>query len=200
VGVASTPAQLSFPEIGVKPRKKTDLLFLALFPESAAARKISKLAKRLRIDYSIRYPATPVERLHVSLYHIGDFFGVPQSILDRVRAAADAVDVPPFQAAFDRASSFERKHGRQPLVLRASGNALPALAALYSALATGLAKQKFEVFPAEFFVPHVTMLRDEQNIDEPVDTISWIVHEFVLVHRKLEGFDYELIHRWPLRG
>lgn len=197
MGVTETPGQLTFPVFGDKPRK-TDRFFLALFPDPAAAREISGLARRLSSKYGIGRATTPANRLHVSLFHVGDFIGVPDETLERVRAAADSVNRRSFRASFDRVKSFERKSGRRPLVLLCSDQGLAAMRALYTALGAALGKHGFATHPAEFFVPHVTLLRDELPIEESMQEISWGVDEFVLVHRRLSGFEYRRIGRWEL--
>jgi 2'-5' RNA ligase len=55
--------------------------------------------------------------------------------------------------------------------------------------------------PVRHYTPHVTLLYGDRLVaDRPVDTVSWAVHEFVLVHSLLGRSRYNVLARFPLRA
>jgi 2'-5' RNA ligase len=190
------PEQLSFAEFGAAP--PTDSLFLALFPDAAAATRAAELAHHLRTRYGLNGKPLPAGRLHVSLLDLGEYAGLPKNIVATGCAAAAGVAAPPFDVSFDRAMSFSGKPGSLPLVLR--GNGVVQLTAFQRAL--GVTMQKAGLGRAKpQYTPHMTLLYGERRIGEqPVETIEWTVREFVLVHSRLGQTKYLPLGRWALRG
>lgn len=51
------------------------------------------------------------------------------------------------------------------------------------------------------FSPHVTLrYLDRRGIDVPIDMISWIAGELVLIHSEVGRTRHHCLGRWPLRG
>ena len=88
--------------------------------------------------------------------------------------------MPPFVVAFDRAMSFKGGYKRPLVLVGDDGVARLKLfqRELVSALdKTGIGRHKHRPYN-----PHITLLHDEHRIpDQPVEAISWIVREVVLV-------------------
>ena len=188
--------QLLFPGMSAAPL--TDGLFLALFPDAPACARIGDLTQRLRDKYALTGRPHAADRLHVSLHGIGEYPSFPNEVAARAIKAAAAVAIAPFEIAFDRVMSFSGKPGQLPLVLRGEGVA--ELIAFQKIL--GVAMQKAELSRAKaHYAPHLTLLYDARRVEEqPIETIRWIVREFVLVHSLLGRSVYKSLGRWPLRG
>lgn len=193
--------QLPLPGFDTPPMQTpTDRLLLALFPETTAASQIALLAKDVAGKSALRGAPLRTERFHVTLFHLGDYFGLPQGVVDAAQEAAAALDFPAFDVAFDRVESFYRKSGAQPLVLR-GGDGLAALRTFREALGASMMKAGLGRSAKSSFTPHVTLLYDDQSIGaQTVEPIGWTAHEFVLVHSLLNKTQYIPLARWPLRG
>ena len=113
---------VSTPQLGLfdggapAPAAPTDLLFFALQLEAAAARATADLAMRLRTQYGLKGKPLPPERLHITLYFLGGFPGVPQDLVDSACNALAALREPSFDVCLDRVLSFRGKSNR-PVVL-----------------------------------------------------------------------------------
>lgn len=202
------PEQTLLPGFAPEPAL-TDRLFFAVMPDEAAAQRIAHLAAELRLRYGLRGRLLDTERLHVSLVGLGDHAGLPQSLIERACAAAQAVAVQPFMVCFDRALSFSgRGHagGNRPFVL--CGNTENAagvggMVSLHRALAMALRGAGLPGEPASGFTPHVTLLYDHASVaDHAVQPpVTWGVREFVLLHSRI-GLrqPYAVLRRWSLHA
>ncbi|SAL21744.1 2'-5' RNA ligase family protein [Caballeronia humi] len=178
----------------------TDSLFFAIYPDAAAAERLSRLAERLRAEYGLKgKPAAP-DRFHVTLHHLGAFAGVPEDLVAIACAAASKIMLPPVGVMFDRASSFPGRRSKSPFVLRAAPDAIDTgLLDLHAALVVELQATGLAIKSNTHYTPHVTLLYDEHHLPEQaVDPISWIAREFVLVRSLLGRSQYVPLARWPL--
>jgi 2'-5' RNA ligase len=89
---------------------------VALQPDAGTASKIADLAVQLRTQHGLKGKPQSAELLHVTLYFMGHFPGVPQEIVDRSSKALAAFRAPSFDVCFDRVLSF-RGTSRRPVVL-----------------------------------------------------------------------------------
>ncbi len=192
------PAQTGFDTF--EPPDPTDRLFFAVHPDAATAAAIAELAVVLRGRHGLRGTPLPAARLHVTVHHLGDFAGVPADVVAAARAAADGLEVAPFEVGFDRAASFVSSRGKRPFVLRAS-HGLDGILELHRRLLDALARRGVVVTDARAFAPHVTLLYDE-SVVEPVgvEPVRWRVGSFALVHSLLGRSHHIEIARWPLRA
>ncbi len=182
--VAPISQQLGFADLGPEP-VATDRLFFAVFPDASAGARIARLAQGLLDEHGLKGRPLATERFHVTLHHIGDYAGLPQGVVDMALAAAAIVDTRPFEVAFDRTGTFVGRMRNLPVVLRGTGG-VTALTELQRALGTAMMKTGLGRSVNRQYTPHVTLLYDDRSIEEQVvDTISWPVHEFVLVHSLL---------------
>lgn len=178
----------------------TDRLFLAVYPDAAAAARIAALAVTLRERHSLQGRPLADERLHVTLHHLGDYAGVPQDVVRMAAEAAGRVACASFEVGFDRAASFAARRSRRPFVLL-GGEATAALVALQRALGEALGACGLARWVAPQFTPHVTLLYDEAMVaEQAVEPIRWRVDEFVLVHSLLGRSRHVPLARWPLRA
>jgi 2'-5' RNA ligase len=197
--------QLSFPESDARPRpvdgwrRPKDGVFFAILPDTAAAMRAVELMRRLGGDYGLKGGSLKTNRLHVSLYGLGDYAGGPHGMIATAIEAAATIVAPPFDVAFDRVMSF-RGARKRPLVL-CGGDGLGALMAFQQTLKVAMAKAGLGRGARSRFTPHMTLAYDDGDVHElAVETIGWTVHELVLVHSLRGQGRYVPLARWPLRG
>lgn len=180
------------------PKTPTDRLFFGVFPDADTAARIAETGEELRRKHGLKRPVHPLDRLHVTLFHLGDFPGLPNDLVRKATAAAEAMTAAPFEVTFDHAASFSGRPGNRPFILK-GGEGLADLEAYRGALGDALARQNVKTAPA--FTPHVTLLYDDPIIEpDPITPISWTVHELVLVRSHLGKGIHDHIGRWPLNG
>ncbi len=151
--IPSAEAQLS---LGLGSDIPTERLFFAVMPDPATAWRIAELAEGLRAEHGLDGRPLARERLHVTLHHLGDYAGLPPSLLAKVQQAAARVRMPEFEVCFDEVGSFAG--GRQhPFVLRSEHGA-DLLQGLHQELARCL--QVIGSRPDPGFTPHLTLLYD----------------------------------------
>ena len=177
----------------------TDRLFFALYPDVGAAARTERLAQHLRAKHRLQGDPLAVEHFHVTLHFLGEYVGRPQHIVTAASDAAAAVVMPPFQIAFDRALSFSRPHNL-PFVLCGS-DGVGALMAFHQALGKAVKKAGLGRLVKRGYTPHMTLLYDDRCVPEqPVETIAWIAHEFVLADSLIGQNRHVPLARWQLRG
>ena len=196
MAVHFVPEQLLLPRFEVA-SKPTDGLFFAILPDDVTAHRIAELARSLRSKYRLQGKPLLPKRFHVSLYRLGDYFGLPQDAIARAEEAASAITLAPFEIGCDHVISFA---GRNPdperdnyaIVLRAT-EGVAELTALRQRLAAAMERAGIKSPGKRRFTPHVTLLYDRpREISVPVDSIRWTVRELVLVHSLLGKTRYEL--------
>ena len=171
-------------------------LFFAVLPDAATAAQISCLARVLKHAHGFRGGLIEPERLHVTLFFLGQ--GHWSEPLVRLACeAASEVGERPFDIWFDRTVSFRGRPGRHPFVL-AGGRGLDRLKSFRRLLGVAMAKSGLRRMVRDEFTPHVTLLYGERDAGEhPIEPIGWTIREFVLVH-SLNG--HVRIGSWPLHA
>lgn len=173
-----------------------DRLFFALFPDAAAAARIGEAAEDLRLKLGLEGQVHAQDRLHITLFHLGDFAGLPPQLVQSARAAAGAATSAPFEVALDHATSFSGAPGRRPCILK-GGDGLTDLLEYRRALALALAGHGVQTTAA--YTPHLTLLYGHPIPGaEPIPPISWTVRELVLVRSAIGEDLYERLGAWPL--
>ncbi|HTD89781.1 MAG TPA: 2'-5' RNA ligase family protein [Burkholderiales bacterium] len=180
-------------------KRQIDRLFFAIFPDALTAERIENLGQHLCTTPDVKGRTLARDRFHVSLYHVGDYEGVPQDIVAMAEEAAATVTVPAFQVAFDHMMSFSGRPGHRPLVLRSSSD-MAGLMAFQTTLSLAMEKVMPGHKGGARFNPHLTVLYGDHRIEHTVESIAWIVHEFVLVHSLVGRTRYVPLKRWPLRN
>jgi RNA 2',3'-cyclic 3'-phosphodiesterase len=200
-----TGEQLCFPEFERGSPHPHRLLFVAL-PDESAARRISHVGHDLRRKHRLHREVLSSKRLHVSLFHIGDYCQFPQDIAERAKEGASGLALPPIEIVLDRAMSFSGAQVDPPredsyaLVLLARQGATE-LATLRKALALAMMKAGIRLRYKWHFKPHLTLLYDKRHqIAEDVEPVRWTVSEFVLIDSLVGESRYEELGRWPLKG
>lgn len=190
--------QLFLPGFQGRPSPR-DKLFLAFVPPAAVVQLIGELSRQLRRDHGLRGKPLAPSCLHVCLHGLGGYNGVPSKLIDVASAAVSGVSAPPFEISFDRALSFYNKRAARPFVLRATH--VGALKAFHRALGEAITRAGLGSWVARHFTPHMTLLYDRSLVEEhAIETLSWTVTEFVLVHSFVGQGRHVHLARWPLRG
>ncbi|TWI12066.1 RNA 2',3'-cyclic phosphodiesterase [Aerolutibacter ruishenii] len=174
-------------------------LFFALVPDETTRERLSRAAKRLRIEQGAHGRWIDPRRYHLTMQFLGDFDGLPHSLLAQARAAAASVRVAPFTLVVDRAGSFANRS--IPWWL-GPGAEVPGLAGLWGELGVALAHAGVPVAGGHHFRPHVTVLRDA-GAPLPaalsVPPIEWRVEAFNLLDSAVaQQGAYTWQGSWPL--
>lgn len=191
--------QLPLPGFTAEPRL-TDNLFFAIVPDEDAAVRIARLAEHLRSKHDLDGRPLAMDRLHVSLYHLGTYEGLPTRLVAAASEAAATVAMPPFDISFDQAVSFSGRPPNRPFVLRTS-ESNTALTTFWQALAKTMDKAALGRWARSTFTPHLTLLYGDRAIaEQPIEAVGWTVYEFVLVHSVLGQSRYNRLGRWRLQS
>ena len=163
----------------------TDRLYLAVFPDVAyAARFETFAAKHLAAR---RMEGQPVEasRLHLTLFHLGDYTGLPPGLAAQAAEALSRLEAEPFTIQFDQIGSFNNRGGYGDFVLAANhGN--DALRALHRQLAQHLNAAALNQHTKGSFTPHMTLAYNKPAVPfQPIEPVIWPAHEVVLIHSLL---------------
>jgi RNA 2',3'-cyclic 3'-phosphodiesterase len=89
-------------------------LFLAVVPDADAAARIYRLARALKQAHKFDRDIIEPERLHVSLFFLGE---LSEHMFRIACEAAAEVRAHPFEVRFDRSVSFRGRPGNRPFVL-----------------------------------------------------------------------------------
>jgi 2'-5' RNA ligase len=190
------PEQLSMLE---KPRL-ADRLFFAIFPPADIGREVLQSARRWRNDHGMASPLQALDRLHVTLHHIGDHERLPESLVAAAKEAAASVAETAFAFSFDRVVSFGRAEGKRPFVLR-GGDDVASLMKFQQTIGMAMKRAGLGRWVQPQFTPHMTLLYDDRLVGEHVvEIIGWRVSEFLLVHSLLGRTQHVTLGHWPLRG
>lgn len=196
--LSATSSQPSL--FGDAPAVPTDRLFLGLFPDAAAVTLIDALGAEVCRRHGLRVPRHQPDRLHVTLFHIGDWAGLPQDTVAAAVTAAEALRAAAFNVCFDEVASFAARRGRAPLVLKArDGNA--ALQAFREQLGRELLRVGLGRCVSRTFEPHVTLAyAPALAAPEAVVPIRWTARDVVLIHSLIGQARYIELGRWALKA
>ena len=177
-----------------------DAAFFAQMPKADAAGEITALCSRRKTLHGLNGSMLALDRLHMTLDHIGDFVDFPDDVFDAACAAADSLVVAPFSISLRNVVSFGRKAERLPLVLRESDVVNAGLASLQRAL-WGVLAQKGVPGPARTaFTPHVTLLYDQRSLaGQAVSPLQWVAGGCVLSRSFVGETRHQELGSWQLK-
>lgn len=167
-------------------------VFFALWPEAPAQQALLKLGA----EYLPRCKARAIDAdtLHMTLLFLGK---VERARLPQLIQAAGNIMVPPFGFKLQRLSFWPQSR----IACATLADDVPTLGQLVTALKQQLTAAGF-VFENYDFIPHVTLLRNVENIPEPHEfaPIDWWVESFVLAESTVtdQGSRYQILEQWPL--
>jgi 2'-5' RNA ligase len=173
--------------------QQLDGLFFSIFPDQATAVRIANTAEHFRRAYGLRAAPLLTDRFHVTVQGLGNYDGLPRSVVAKAIVAGAAVMSRPFEVAFDRVTSFA---GGDALVL-CGGDGIDGIVMFHHAL--GVAMRKSGLSAGWQFTPHITLLYDGRRIEEQfIEPIRWTVRDFVLVHSLRGRTKHIPLERWHL--
>lgn len=170
---------------GLEPATATDRLFLAIFPNAHHAAQLATLASHYLGEHGLARGAVEASRLHVTLFHLGDYAGLPADLVAHATDALARLQAHAFTVHFNQIGSFGNRRAKSPLVLAASdGN--EALHALQKQLAVHLRAHGLGQWTHGSYVPHMTMAYGKATLPfEAIKPVAWPVEEVLLVHSLL---------------
>jgi RNA 2',3'-cyclic 3'-phosphodiesterase len=174
-------------------------LFLAIVPDPDTAARIYQRAEIIRRARKLEGNPIRPEHLHATLFFLGEWDALPGHIVARAVEAAAAIKMPPFRVSFDRTGSFSGGSNIHPFVL-VGDTGVERLKKFRQMLGVSMMRNGLRHLVRTSFMPHVTLLYDKQNVDEhPIEPISWIVREFVLIRSLYRRTTHIHEARWLLR-
>jgi 2'-5' RNA ligase len=175
-------------------------VFFAIFPDHHTAQQIIELGNTLLQIHGLHGRLRPLNHLHVSLFSLGNFSDVPETLVETVGLICKPFTAAalPFEIKFNRALSFRGKPGNNPLVL-IDAQENNGVRHLYKLLTAEFSKYVRSTSSTTNFMPHLTLLYDKHELTpQPVEQVSWIVKEIVLVRSEVGATKYQWLGRWAL--
>lgn len=189
---SSAEAQLS---LGFGNDIPTQRLYFAVVPEPEVCERIGELAEALRSEHGLQAVLTGEEVPLIIVQHVGDFPGVDARTLKRICLAAAKVQRPAFEVCFDFVGSLPGD-GRYPFALQCGAGA-DLLVDLQADLLKMMQPVLGRVRPGQ--APHIPLLVDSRQVaEQPVQSMRWLVREFVLLRQFLGQDREELEGIWSL--
>lgn len=175
-------------------------LFFALMPPSPVATQVNILGHRHYADRRMTGRLLRKDRLHVTLLSVGGFVGeAPKQFMDLALSIGDAITLSSFEIAFDRALSFPRRTANRPYVLLGS-DGVADIMSLHCGLVGAMFRAGLDLPVMPAFNPHMTLAYDSRHhMELPVEPVSWVAREFVLIESLVGRTIHRERGRWRLR-
>lgn len=175
----------------------TDRLFFAIFPPAPTVTQVYALQQDLRVRHGLWGRPLPMDRLNVTLCHLGDYLGLPPSIVAQAREAAGRVNAAAFDVGFDRALTFTGRVRNRPFVLRGRDGS-PGVRKFQRELGEAMTACGLGKFVRPY-TPHMTLLYDTADVTEhAIDPVAWRATEFRLIHSLLGQTRHITLGAWTL--
>ena len=166
-------------------------LFFAIKPPEEKVREIMDLIAALDLGGA---PLRP-DRLHISLLALVCRDDVPEGLIEEARDVAGDIRMNPMRVIFDRAVGGQNSAFLQP------SEPLDVLRMFRERLGLALRSAGVDLHLGGRFSPHITLLYGGQPKPEtPIDAITWVVEEFVLIDSLIGETKHVEVGRWPLRS
>lgn len=193
--------QVSFEGFDAPPAP-TDRVFFAFMPDDPAAARAEDMALAVGAEHAAKPRREAREKFHITLFHVGDFVGLPAQTVAQACEVAQSLSAAPFQIALDRLASFSGSPKRLPYVMLFK-EPPAALMAFQSTMQARMLKQGLtQGRNHRHYTPHLTLLYGHQKLSEQPITppLSWTAREFVLIRSFIGQGRYERLGCWPLAG
>lgn len=175
----------------------TDRLFFAIVPPAPTVTQVYAWQQDLRVRHGLWGRPLPMDRLNITLCHLGDYIGLPQSVVAQAREAAGRVKSAAFDITFDRALTFTGRVRNRPFVLR-SGDGAPGVRSFQRELGEAMTASGLGKFVRPY-TPHMTLLYDTADVTEhAIDPVAWRAVEFRLIHSLLGQTRHITLGAWAL--
>lgn len=183
------------------PKPRFDNLFVALLPPSSVVEDVHDLNSELEWRHGVTGNRRPENHYHLTLFHVGNYFGLPAEIVEAARRACHAAAALSQAFAFelDQAACFGKGSKNVPLVLKRQERCFQ-MDRLHERLIIqfhlqGISNRK----KSRKFEPHLTLsYLDGTFSTEPIDPIAWLVNDLVLIHSLVGQTKYIELGRWKL--
>lgn len=170
---------------GFDPPVPTDRLFLAIFPDPAYAARFEAFAAKHLAARRIQGDPVAASRLHVTLFHLGDYTELPPGLVAQATEALAQLKTEPFAISFNQIGSFNHHNPHGDFVLTANEHN-QALHALHQQLATHLNAAALSQHTKGSFTPHMTLAYNKPAVPlAQIEPVVWPAHEVVLIHSLL---------------
>lgn len=172
-------------------------LFLAVdLVDSVKVRMQSSFASVSRLlDFGFRPVAG--ECMHLSIQSLGRYDRISDTLIERAMLMGSRVEVPAFPATFDRLQGFNGTYGRA--VVLTGSRPTDGFFTLRKAVFAEMQLAGMDVPPGLEFSPHVSLAYQRTRIPTiPVKSVTWIVHELVLIKSFIGRSKHIVLGRWPL--
>ncbi|KQX87555.1 2'-5' RNA ligase [Variovorax sp. Root473] len=195
-GIDPPPRPLPRPR-GTKAPRKAPLphsLFFALLPTPQDAATVAALGERMSSRHALKGTVVEAQRLHVTLFDLGDHDQVPADKVTQASTAAAAVPVPVLNVVFEKSMSY----AKGALVLCADDEAhVSALRAFRQRLGEALADVGLK--PSRAFTPHMTVAYARRKLEKHAleAPLRWTAHSLVLIDSHVGEGVHEVLGRWP---
>jgi RNA 2',3'-cyclic 3'-phosphodiesterase len=175
-------------------------VFFAIRPDPATAARIVRLAQDLSQSLGLNAQPLASDRLHVSLYRVGEFVGpLPSIVVSEAKTVAATIAMAPFRAEFGHVASFGGARGKRALVL-VGDDGVVGLMMLRQSLSLVMMKAGVGRRRQSSYTPHLTMMYTKRIDERAIEPIGWIANEFVLIDSLQGETQHVVVGRWPLRG
>lgn len=172
-------------------------VFFAILVENPINALLATKRISFRRELGVRGTPIPEGHIHISLVSLGHHQRRPDVLIDIACRIGSLIQAKPFEVCLDRLSAF----GGGALVLRSSDHS-PALQHFWRNLTAVIDDSPLKPFVTNSVEPHVTLLRDRQNVpkvrEQFVEPISWTVRNFALIHSYRR--EYKVPGSWQLTG
>jgi 2'-5' RNA ligase len=160
----------------------------------ARMRSIRASASRL-LDFG--FQPVPDDCLHLSIQSLGRYDRISDAQIEQARRMGSRVEVPAFVATFDRLQGFNGAHGRA--VVLTGKRPADGFLTLRKAIWAEMQLAGMELPPSLGFSPHVSLAYQRTRIPTlPVKSVTWVVHELVLIKSLIGRSKHICLGRWPL--
>ena len=181
--------------------QRHDLYFFVCPPRHLAERAFGLLNGLELAHCSWRAAPMPVERLHITLEKLGQFWGaISLDTVDKALTAANYVAVEPFDVVFDRVEYSGGVDGRGMARLAGRSWGLRGIRGLEHTLAHAMLRAGFpESQIRTRFHPHVTLNYRHEPFDRcAIAPLGWRVNQFTLVDNWYGLGRHDVLGCWQL--
>lgn len=160
----------------------------------AQMRSIRESTSRL-LDFGFR--PVPDGCMHLSLQSLGRYDRISDALIERAMRMGSRIEVPAFPATFDRLQGFNGTYGRA--VVLTGKRPTHGFLILRKAIWAEMQLAGMEVPPSLDFLPHVSLAYQQTRIPTIlVKSVTWMVHELVLIKSLIGRSRHICLGRWPL--
>ncbi|MES2661025.1 MAG: 2'-5' RNA ligase family protein [Verrucomicrobiota bacterium] len=184
-----------------KPKRRFDNLFVALLPPLSIAEDSRDRGLELEGRHCLRGNRRPTSHSHLTLFHVGNFFGLPIDIVEASRRACSAAAALSQAFAFelDQAACFGSGWKNTPLVLKRQERHFQ-MDRLHERVVIQFHRQGISHRKkSKKFEPHITLSYLNGTFPtESIDPVGWMVRDLVLIHSLVGQTKYIELGRWKL--